>query len=154
MRSCANIREYWNRPEASAQEIRGGWLKTGDIGYFDNDGFLYLADRAKDMIIRGGENIYPIEIENQLLEMPQVKELAVIGLPHERLGEEVAAVVHLNRGASLSEEELVAYAGDHLAGFKVPTKVFFSKHPLPRNATNKVLKKYIKARLINELRLD
>ncbi len=148
LRSPANIREYWNRPEANAAEFRDGWLKTGDIGYVDEEGFLYLADRAKDMIIRGGENIYPIEIENQLLEHPAIKEVVAIGLPHERLGEEVAVVAHLHAGASLSEEELVEYARSHLAGYKVPSRVFFAEEPLPRNATNKILKRDIKAALL------
>jgi long-chain acyl-CoA synthetase len=148
VRSCANITEYWNRPEVNTEEFRDGWLKTGDIGYLDEDGFLYLADRAKDMIIRGGENIYPIEIENELLEHEAVKELAAIGLPHERLGEEVAVVVHLHPGATLDEEDLLDFARSRLAGYKVPSKVFFSDEELPRNATNKVLKRDIKEALL------
>lgn len=150
LRSVTNIREYWNRPDVNAEEIKDGWLKTGDIGYFDEDGFLYLADRAKDMIIRGGENIYPIEIENQLLEMDQVKEVAVIGLPHERLGEEVAAVIYLHPGETLDAEAVQNYARQHMAGFKVPSQVFISEQPLPRNATNKILKKDIKAGLLRD----
>ena len=149
VRSVTNIAEYWNRPEANASDFRDGWLKTGDIGYLDEDGFLFLADRAKDMIIRGGENIYPIEIENELLEHPAVKEVAAIGVPHERWGEEVAVMVHLNEEASLSEDELVDFAKSRLAAYKVPTRVFFSNEPLPRNATNKVLKKDIKAALLS-----
>ena len=146
VRSCANIREYWHRPEANAEEFRDGWLKTGDIGYLDEDGFLFLADRAKDMIIRGGENIYPIEIENQLLELDEVKEVAAIGMPHERLGEEVAVVVHLHVQASLDTDKLLEYARAKLASYKVPSQVFFSEEPLPRNATNKVLKPVLKAK--------
>jgi len=146
VRSCANIREYWHRPEVNAEEIRDAWLKTGDIGYLDDDGFLYLADRAKDMIIRGGENIYPIEIENELLELDAVKEVAAIGLPHERLGEEVAVVVHLHLNDSLGMEQLLEYARGRLAAYKVPTRVFFSEEALPRNATNKVLKAVLKAK--------
>ncbi|MDX1735882.1 MAG: class I adenylate-forming enzyme family protein, partial [Halioglobus sp.] len=148
VRSPTNISQYWNRPEVNAEEIVDGWLKTGDIGYLDGDGFLYLADRAKDMIIRGGENIYPIEIENELLEHPAVKEVAVIGLPHERWGEEVAAVVHLHDGAALDDAALVAHAKKRLAGYKVPTRVFFSDAQLPRNATNKVLKRELKESLL------
>ena len=148
VRSPTNIREYWNRPEVNAQEIQNGWLKTGDIGYLDDDGFLYLADRAKDMIIRGGENIYPVEIENELLEHPAIKEVAAFGLPHERLGEEVAVVVHLHSGKVLKEAELVQYLKERLASYKVPTKIFFSESELPRNATNKILKRELKAALI------
>jgi acyl-CoA synthetase (AMP-forming)/AMP-acid ligase II len=138
VRSVAAIREYWHRPEANAEEFRDGWFRTGDIGYLDDDGFLYLADRAKDMIIRGGENIYPVEIENELIEHEAVREVAVIGVPHERLGEEVAAVVHIH--GALSEEELIDFARQRLASYKVPTRVLFTDEPLPRNAANKLLK--------------
>jgi acyl-CoA synthetase (AMP-forming)/AMP-acid ligase II len=150
-RSCANIREYWHRPDANAEEFRDGWLKTGDIGYLDEDGFLYLADRAKDMIIRGGENIYPAEIENELLEHEAVQEVAAIGLPHERWGEEVAAVVHLHPDASADEGSLIDFARGRLAAYKVPTRVFISEQPLPRNATNKILKRELKEGLLATL---
>jgi len=146
VRSCANIREYWHRPEANEEEFSNGWLKTGDIGYLDDEGFLFLADRAKDLIIRGGENIYPIEIENQLLELDEVKEVAAIGMPHERFGEEVAVVVHLHLHASLDTDKLLQYARSKLASYKVPTRVFFSEEPLPRNASNKLLKPVLKAK--------
>ena len=148
VRSCANIREYWHRPEANRDEFRDGWLKTGDIGYLDDEGFLFLADRAKDMIIRGGENIYPIEIETELLEHDAIKELAAIGLPHERLGEEVAVVVHLHPGKSLDEAALLAFARTRLAAYKVPARVFFSAQALPRNATNKILKRDLKETIL------
>lgn len=138
IRCVANIREYWHRPEANAEEFRDGWLKSGDIGYLDDDGFLFLADRAKDMIIRGGENIYPIEIENVLIEHDAIREVAAIGVPHERFGEEVAVIVHLN--GTLSESELIDFARSRLAPYKVPTRVLFTDEPLPRNATNKVMK--------------
>ena len=149
VRSCANIREYWNRPEVNAEEIRDGWLKPGDVGYIDADGFLYLADRAKDMIIRGGENIYPVELENELIEHDAIKEVAVIGVPHERWGEEVLAVVHLN--AALTEEDLLAFAKERLASYKVPTRVIFSDQPLPRNATNKIMKPQLKKDILAQL---
>ncbi|TDG14883.1 hypothetical protein E2F43_01165 [Seongchinamella unica] len=148
VRCVTNIVEYWNRPEANASEFRDGWLKTGDIGYLDEEGFLFLADRAKDMIIRGGENIYPIEIENELLEHEAVKEVAVVGLPDERLGEKVAAVVHPHEGASLSEQDLIEFARSRLASYKVPSRVVISEQALPRNATNKLLKREIKAALL------
>ena len=151
VRSPANISEYWHRPEVSAEEIRDGWLKTGDVGYLDEEGFLFLADRAKDMIIRGGENIYPVEIENVLIDHPSIKEAAAIGLPHERLGEEVVVVVCPQ--GDLTEDEVVTFAREHLAGFKVPTRVIISAEPLPRNATNKVLKPQLKQALMAELGL-
>lgn len=149
VRSVTNIREYWNRPEANAEEIRDGWLKTGDVGFLDEDGFLCLADRAKDMIIRGGENVYPAEVESALIEHEAVHEVAVIGLPDERLGEVVAAVVHLHEGAELSAQELMDFARANMAGYKAPTRVFFSDQPLPRNATNKLLKRDLKAALLD-----
>lgn len=148
VRSVTNIVEYWHRPEANLSDFRDGWLKTGDIGYLDEDGFLFLADRAKDMIIRGGENIYPIEIENELLEHAAVKEVAAVGLPDERLGEEVAVVVSLHEGAALSEQDLIEFARSRLATYKVPSRVFIWEQELPRNATNKVLKRDIKAALL------
>jgi acyl-CoA synthetase (AMP-forming)/AMP-acid ligase II len=152
VRSCANIREYWNKPEVNAQEFRDGWLKTGDIGYLDVDGFLFLADRAKDLIIRGGENIYPFDIENELIEHPAVKEVAAIGLPNERLGEEVCVVVCPQ--GPVSEAEVLAFAKERLASFKVPTRVVFTEQPLPRNATNKVLKVQLRQRVMEQLGLE
>ncbi len=150
VRSPTNIREYWNRPEANASDLRDGWLKTGDIGYLDAEGFLFLADRAKDMIIRGGENIYPVEIENELLEHPAVREVAALGVPDERLGESVVAVVHLHPGQRVTEQALLDFARERLAAYKVPARVRFSDQPLPRNATNKVLKRELKERLLQE----
>jgi len=150
VRSSANIREYWNRPEVNAREFQSGWLRTGDMGYVE-DGFLFLADRAKDMIIRGGENIYPFEIENEFIDHPAVKEVAVIGLPHERLGEEVCAVVH--PAGPVTAEELLAFAMTRLAPYKVPARVVFTSEPLPRNATNKVLKVVLRQQVMEELGL-
>ena len=148
VRSPCNIREYWRRPEANKSEFRDGWLRTGDIGFVDEDGLLYLADRAKDMIIRGGENIYPAEIENRLLALPQVREVAVIGLPHERLGEEVGAILHLHEPQSLQQDTVIEYARSHLAAYKVPVRVFFTEQAFPRTATNKVLKAELKASVV------
>ena len=139
---------YWDAASATVQLLEDGWFNTEDIGYMDDEGFLFLVDRAKDMIIRGGENIYPAEIESQLLELPAVKEIAVLGLPHERWGEEVAAVVHLHPGQALDEVELLDFARSKLAAYKVPGRVFFSERPLPRNATNKILKRDLKASLL------
>jgi len=151
VRSVANIKEYWHRPEANAEEFRDGWLKSGDIGYLDEDGFLFLADRAKDLIIRGGENIYPVEIENELIEHDAVKEVAAIGLPHERLGEEVAVVVHVH--GAITEQELVDFAKQRLASYKVPTRVIFTDMPLPRNPSNKLMKPVIKKSVMEQLGL-
>lgn len=144
VRSVALIKEYWNRPEANAKDFCNGWFNSGDIGQLDETGYLYLSDRAKDMIIRGGENIYPVEIENRFLEHSDIQETAVFGLPNERMGEEVAVVVGLKPDCELGEEAIIAYAKAHLAAYKVPTRVFFTDEPLPRNATNKIMKNVIR----------
>ena len=151
VRSCANIREYWQRPDANAEEFMDDWLKTGDLGYFDEEGFLFLADRAKDMVIRGGENIYPVEIEHQLQELAAVREVAALGLPDERWGEELVVVVRLHEAMQLTEASLLAHARATLAGYKVPSRVFFTTVELPRNPSNKLMKPVLKARLIANL---
>lgn len=151
VRSVTNLKEYWARPEANASDFRDGWFRTGDVGFIDDEGFLYLADRAKDMIIRGGENIYPVEIENVLIEHEAVKEVAAVGVPHERMGEEVAVVVHLS--ADLPVEAILAYCRAHLAAFKVPAHVIITTEPLPRNATNKLLKPQIREQALTKLGL-
>lgn len=138
------VSEYWNRPDANAKSFRNGWFDTEDIGYFDDNGYLYLSDRAKDMIIRGGENIYPAEIEAVLTEHPKVQEVAAYGIGDEKLGEVVAAVVVPKAGQILSEDEIKAFAKQQLAGFKVPTTVSVQSDPLPRNAAGKVLKNVLR----------
>lgn len=136
---------YWNKPEATAETFREGWVRTGDLGYIDEEGFCYICDRAKDMIIRGGENIYSSEVENVLYDHPAVTDAAIIGLPHRTLGEEPAAVVHLAPGSMASEAELQAWVRGRLAAFKVPVRIVFCKETLPRNANGKILKKDLKA---------
>jgi long-chain acyl-CoA synthetase len=136
---------YWNKPEASAETFVDGWVRTGDLAKVDEEGFLTLVDRAKDMIIRGGENIYSIEVENVLFQYPGVVDAALIGIPHHSLGEEPAAVVQLAPGASATEAQLQAWVKDRLAIFKTPVRIVFLDHPLPRNANGKVLKKDLKA---------
>ena len=132
---------YWQRPDANAEAFsEGGWFHTGDVGKLDEDGFLYIVDRAKDMIIRGGENIYCVEVEHVLFEHPDVLDAAVVGVPHKELGEEVKAVVQRRAGSALTADELKRFAGEHLANFKVPEHVEFVDEPLPRNPAGKVLK--------------
>jgi long-chain acyl-CoA synthetase len=138
------IRGYWNRPEATAETFVDGWLRTGDVGHLDADGFLYISDRLKDMILRGGENVYCAEVEAALYEHPAVHEAAVFGLPHPRLGEEVAAVVVTKPGATVTAEELQAYVGSRLAAFKVPTRLAVVTETLPRNAAGKILKRELR----------
>jgi long-chain acyl-CoA synthetase len=135
---------YWRKPEATAEAIENGWLHTGDIGYLDDEGYLYITDRAKDMIIRGGENIYCVEIEQRLVEHPDIADAAVIGVPHPELGEEVKAVIELTNGSSLSESEVKAWVAETLANFKVPQYVEFTPSKLPRNASGKLLKNVLR----------
>jgi long-chain acyl-CoA synthetase len=135
------IRGYWNRPEDTAETFVDGWLHTGDLGRIDEDGFVYIEDRAKDMILRGGENVYSAEVEAAIYEHPAVHEAAVFGVPHERLGEEVAAVVVPRAGATLTADDLRAHVGERLAPFKVPSRIALSSEPLPRNPAGKVLKR-------------
>ena len=135
---------YWNKPEATAETVTDGWLHSGDIGYLDEEGFLFITDRAKDMIIRGGENVYCVEIENRLVEHPAVAEAAVIGVPHPTLGEEVKAVVRVEPGMSVEAGELQAFVAETLANFKVPAYVEFVSDPLPRNASGKLLKNVLR----------
>ena len=136
---------YWNKPEATAATFVDGWVRTGDLARLDGEGFLYIVDRAKDMVIRGGENIYSIEVENVLFDHPAVMDAALIGLPHRTLGEEPAAVVHLAPGAEATEAELKAWVRDRLAVFKTPVRIAFLPRPLPRNANGKILKNELKA---------
>ncbi|MGC8463515.1 MAG: class I adenylate-forming enzyme family protein [Acidimicrobiales bacterium] len=139
------IRGYWNKPEATAETIVEGWLATGDIGRIDEEGFLYVEDRAKDMVLRGGENVYCAEVESAIYEHPAVYEAAVFGIPHERLGEEVACVVQCKHGASLAEDELRAFLSERLAPFKVPSRIVFSEDRLPRNPSGKMLKRELRS---------
>lgn len=145
MKSPTLIRSYWNKPEATASTLVDGWLRTGDLGHIDDEGFLYVEDRLKDMILRAGENIYSAEVESAIYEHPSVYEAAVFGLPNERLGEEVAVVVMVKPGLKLTETELHAHLHPRLASFKIPTRVVFTHEPLPRNAAGKFLKRAMPA---------
>ena len=139
------VKGYWNKPEATAETFVDGWVRTGDLARLDEEGFLFIVDRAKDIIIRGGENIYSVEVENALYEHPAVTDAALIGIPHRTLGEEPAAVVHLAPGTSATEAELQDWVRARLAPFKVPVRVAFVAETLPRNANGKILKRELKA---------
>jgi acyl-CoA synthetase (AMP-forming)/AMP-acid ligase II len=143
------VKGYWHKPEATAATFSDGWVHTGDVARIDDEGFVYIVDRAKDMLIRGGENVYCVEIEGVLYEHPAVAEAAVIGIPHPTLGEEVGAVVTLKPGAHVEEAELAAFVRERLAAFKVPTKFWFYSSELPRNPAGKVLKKELREELIS-----
>jgi long-chain acyl-CoA synthetase len=134
------IRGYWNRPDATAETIVDGWLRTGDGGYIDDEGFLYIKDRIKDMILRGGENIYCVEVEGSIYEHPAVHEVAVFGIPHDRLGEEVGVAIYPKDGQTLTADELWKFLDGNISSFKVPNHVIIMNEPLPRNAAGKFLK--------------
>lgn len=143
-RSLANMKGYWNLPEASKRTMTSdGWLRTGDAGYLDEDGYVYVHDRVKDMIISGAENIYPAEVENAIFGHPAVAEVAVIGVPDDTWGESVKAVVALKPGQSVSEDEIIAFARSRIAGYKSPRSVDFIE-ALPRNPSGKILKRELR----------
>ena len=144
VRSPLIMRGYWNFSEATAAANRDGWLYSGDAGYFDADGYLYVFDRVKDMIISGGENIYPAEVESALFGHPAVADVGVIGVPDERWGEAVKAIVVLKQGVQASEAELIAYCRDRIAHYKCPKSVDFAD-ALPRNPSGKILKRVLRA---------
>lgn len=139
------MREYWNNPEATKEAFHGGWYHTGDAGYLDDDGYLFLVDRVKDMIVTGGENVYSIEVENAISTHPAVKQVAVIGIPDEKWGEAVHAIVVLVDDASATEEEIRAWARESIAGYKVPKSVELRSEDLPLSGALKVLKKDLRA---------
>jgi long-chain acyl-CoA synthetase len=133
------MKGYWNLPEETAQVIRDGWLYTGDIGYVDADGYFYITDRKKDIIIRGGENLSPREVEEVLHQHPKVAEAGVIGIPDKVYGEEIKAFVALKAGKQASEEEIIAFCRERLPTFKTPKTVQFME-ALPKNLLGKVLR--------------
>ncbi len=151
MKSPANGLGYWNNPEATAEAFVAGWFHTGDVGYLDDEGFLYIVDRIKDIIIRGGENISCIEVEAAIYTHPAVEEAAVFGLPDERLGEAVATAIVLREGFSLCAEELQDFLAEHLASFKIPAHIWFRGEKLPRIASGKIFKRELKAHYTEQI---
>ena len=138
------MRGYWNKPKETADALRGGWMHTGDMGYMDENGYLYVVDRLKDMIVSGGENVYSAEVENALAQMPQVFMSAVIGVPDAQWGERVHAVVHLREGASVTEADVIAHCKGLIAGYKCPRSVEF-RDALPMSAAGKLQKFQLRA---------
>jgi long-chain acyl-CoA synthetase len=142
------FRGYWNRPDATEQALRDGWLRTGDIGRLDDEGFLYIEDRATDMILRAGENVYCAEVESAVYDLPGVREAAVFGVPDERLGEDVAvAIVPLQSGAIDAQGVWSGLSG-RIAAFKIPAYVAILDEPLPRNAAGKVMKRALREHFV------
>jgi acyl-CoA synthetase (AMP-forming)/AMP-acid ligase II len=137
------MRGYWNLAEASARALAGGWMHTGDAGRLDEQGYLFIEDRVKDMIVSGGENVYPREVENVLFQHPAVADAAVIGVPDPKWGEAVKAIVVLNAGVAATGEELITFCRAQLGGYKLPRSVDFSAS-LPRNPSGKVLKRELR----------
>lgn len=138
------MKGYWNRPDATADAIRNGFFHTGDAGYFDKDGFLYIYDRVKDMIVSGGENVYPAEVENALFGHPDVADVAVIGVPSEQWGEAVKAIVVKKPGTDPQPEDIITFAKERIAAYKAPKTVDFAE-ALPRNPSGKILRKDLRA---------
>jgi long-chain acyl-CoA synthetase len=147
VRGAPVIKGYLNRPEATAESITDGWLHTGDIARIDEDGFIFIVDRAKDMVLRGGENVYCAEVEAAIYQHPAVAEATVFGVPDDRLGEEVGAAVFLKAGERLDADDLRTHLRALISGHKVPRYVWFVSEPLPRNANGKFLKRELKERL-------
>jgi len=143
------VRGYWNRPAETSEAFTDGWFHTGDLGYIDADGYVYVVDRLKDVVIRGGENVYCAEVENVLFQHPAVFDAAVIGLPEPALGEEVAAVIQPRPGTGADADDIRAFAAVRLAAFKVPTRIVLLDEPLPRNAVGKVLKRELRGKLVD-----
>ncbi|MFD0664332.1 class I adenylate-forming enzyme family protein [Thermocatellispora tengchongensis] len=148
VRGSAVIAGYWNRPDATAETFVDGWLHTGDLARVDEEGFVYIVDRAKDMVIRGGENVYCAEVEAALFEHPAVDDAAVIGIPHDELGEEVGAVIRLKPGARVTEADLTGFLKERIATFKIPTHVWFRDADLPRNPGGKILKTHLRREIL------
>jgi long-chain acyl-CoA synthetase len=134
------MRGYWQRPDLTDEVMKDGWYCTGDIGHMDQYGFVYITDRLKDMIISGGENVYSTEVENILYEIKGVERCAVIGIPHDKWGEAVHAIVECSPGSSLDEAEVINHCQGRIAGYKCPRSVHFFDAPLPLSAAGKVLK--------------
>jgi acyl-CoA synthetase (AMP-forming)/AMP-acid ligase II len=139
------MKGYWNQPELTAETLRGGWMHTGDAGYMDDDGFLYVVDRIKDMIITGGENVYSAEVENAICKHTAVAMCAVVGIPHDKWGEQVHAILYLRPGQQLSEEDVITHCRTLIAGFKCPRSVEFRTEPLPISGAGKILKRQLRA---------
>jgi len=137
------MKGYWKRPDANKETLRNGWFHSGDIGFRDADGCYFIVDRKKDMILRGGFNVYPREVEEVLYAHPAVAEAAVIGIPHDSHGEEVKAVVALKAGQKASAEEIIAFCKERLAAYKYPRSVEFVE-ALPKGPTGKILKRELR----------
>ncbi|RBQ14637.1 long-chain fatty acid--CoA ligase [Spongiactinospora rosea] len=148
VRGAPVVGGYWNRPEATAESFAGGWFRTGDLARVDEDGLVFIVDRVKDMVIRGGENVYCAEVEAALFEHPAVRDAAVIGVPHDELGEEVGAVIHTTPGAALAPGDLTGFLKGRIAPFKIPAHYWFRQGELPRNPGGKIVKDLLRREVL------
>ena len=139
------MKEYWNKPEATAEVFAGGWYHTGDAGYLDEGGYLFLVDRVKDMIVTGGENVYSAEVESAISLHESVMQVAVIGIPHDTWGEQVHAIIVVSEEVTVTEDEIKEFARERIAGYKIPKSVEFRTEPLPLSGAMKVLKRELRA---------
>jgi acyl-CoA synthetase (AMP-forming)/AMP-acid ligase II len=144
IKSGNNMKSYWNRPEATEESIVDGWFYSGDAGYFDEEGFIYIHDRVKDMIVSGGENIYPAEVENALMSHDDILDAAVVGIPDDNWGESVKGFVVLKEGVELKEDDIISYVRTQIAGYKCPKSINYLNE-LPRNPSGKILRREIRA---------
>ena len=143
IKSPCVMKGYWNKPDATAKAIVDGWFYTGDAGYFDADGYLYIHDRVKDMIVSGAENVYPAEVENALMSHPAIADAAVIGVPDDKWGEAVKAIVVLKPGVEASAEDIIAFCKTRIASYKTPKSIDFIA-ALPRNPSGKILRRELR----------
>jgi acyl-CoA synthetase (AMP-forming)/AMP-acid ligase II len=143
MRSTTIMKGYFNRPDATAATVKDGWLYTGDAGFFDDEGYLYIHDRVKDMIVTGSENVYPAEVENAVFGHPAVADVAVVGVPDEKWGEAVKAIIVLKPGETAEPSDIIAWTKARIAGYKVPKSVDFISE-LPRNPSGKILRRELR----------
>ncbi|MEC7594722.1 MAG: fatty acid--CoA ligase, partial [Pseudomonadota bacterium] len=141
--AASNMKGYWNNPDATNGAVKDGWFYSGDAGYADDEGYIFIHDRVKDMIVSGGENVYPAEVENALFSHPDIADVAVIGVPDEKWGEAVKACVVLRPDATLSQDDIIAFARELVAGYKLPKSVDFVE-ALPRNPSGKILRRELR----------
>ena len=142
-KSDLNMKGYWNKPEATKESIVDGWFYSGDAGFFDQEGYLFIHDRVKDMIVSGGENIYPAEVENALMSHNEILDAAVVGVPDDKWGESVKGFVVIGENSSLKEEDIISYSRTQIAAYKCPKSIEFIKE-LPRNPSGKILRRELR----------
>jgi len=153
MKSPLVMKEYWNNPVETANQLKDGWLHTGDLAYMDEEYYIFIVDRSKDMIIAGGFNIYPRDIDEVLFKHPQVKDVITVGIPDSYRGETVKSFVQLIEGASVTAEELIAYCREHLTAYKVPRSIEF-RSELPRSAVGKAFRRILRDEEISKMKKE